>query len=132
MKNSHFAAEMLTDLAGVGGLDDVDFGDFVELAAEAAKDPVGMAGSPAPEGYDPGDVYEALVSDRVVRDMQRSTERISGYFAARDAARHASAREGVMAASGASAEAYDAALAADAEGDPSPLLAMRTKYMSTI
>ena len=37
-----------------------------------------------------------------------------------------------MSANGANDEDYEAALAADAEGDPSPLLAMRTRYMSTI
>ena len=64
--------------------------------------------------------------------MERAAQRIEAYFGARDETRHASARAGVMSANGASDEDYEAALAADAEGDPSPLLAMRTRYMSTI
>lgn len=128
----HFAARMMSDLYDADGLADMDFGEFTALAAEASRDPEGLSGGAVPAGYDPGVVYSALVSARLLGDMQASSERISGYFAARDEARHASARAGVMAASGASGEDYDAALAADAAGDPSPLLAMRTAYMSTI
>lgn len=128
----HSAARMLSDLYEADGLGDMDFGDFTALVAEAAADPEGLSGGPAPAGYDPGDVYEALVSERVAYDLEAATQRIGAYFGARDEARHASARAGVMSASGANDEDYEAALAADAAGDPSPLLAMRTRYMSTI
>lgn len=128
----HSAARMLSDLYEANGLGDMDFGDFTALVAEAAADPEGLSGGPAPAGYDPGDVYEALVSERVAYDLEAATQRIGAYFGARDEARHASARAGVMSASGANDEDYEAALAADAAGDPSPLLAMRTRYMSTI
>ena len=128
----HSAARMLSDLYEADGLGDMDFGDFAALAAEAAADPEGISGGPAPAGYDPGDVYEALVSERVAYDLEAAAQRIGAYFEARDEARHASARSGIMSASGANDEDYEAALAADAEGDPSPLLAMRTRYMSTI
>ena len=128
----HSAARMLSDLYEADGLGDMDFGDFTALVAEAAADPEGLSGGPAPAGYDPGNVYEALVSERVAYDLEAATQRIGAYFGARDEARHASARAGVMSASGANDEDYEAALAADAAGDPSPLLAMRTRYMSTI
>lgn len=128
----HSAARMLSDLYEADGLGDMDFGDFTALVAEAAADPEGLSGGPAPAGYDPGEVYEALVSERVAYDLEAATQRIGAYFGARDEARHASARAGVMSASGANDEDYEAALAADAAGDPSPLLAMRTRYMSTI
>ena len=128
----HSAERMLSDLYEADGLGDMDFGDFTALVAEAAADPEGLSGGPAPAGYDPGDVYEALVSERVAYDLEAATQRIGAYFGARDEARHASARAGVMSASGANDEDYEAALAADAAGDPSPLLAMRTRYMSTI
>ena len=128
----HSTARMLSDLYEADGLGDLDFGDFTALVAEAAADPEGLSGGPAPAGYDPGDVYEALVSERVAYDLEAATQRIGAYFGARDEARHASARAGVMSASGANDEDYEAALAADAAGDPSPLLAMRTRYMSTI
>lgn len=128
----HSAARMLSDLYEADGLGDMDFGDFAALAAGAAADPEGLFGGPAPVGYDPGVVYEALVSERVAYDIERAAQRIEAYFGARDEARHASARAGVMSANGANDEDYEAALAADAEGDPSPLLAMRTRYMSTI
>lgn len=128
----HSAARMLSDLYEADGLGDIDFGDFTALVAEAAADPEGLSGGPAPAGYDPGDVYEALVSERVAYDLEAATQRIGAYFGARNEARHASARAGVMSASGANDEDYEAALAADAAGDPSPLLAMRTRYMSTI
>lgn len=128
----HSAARMLSDLYEADGLGDMDFGDFTALVAEAAADPEGLSGGPAPAGYDPGDVYEALMSERVAYDLEAATQRIGAYFGARDEARHASARAGVMSASGANDEDYEAALAADAAGDPSPLLAMRTRYMSTI
>lgn len=128
----HSAARTLSDLYEADGLVDMDFGDFTALAAEAAADPEGLSGGPAPAGYDPGDVYEALVSERVAYDLEAATQRIGAYFGTRDEARHASARAGVMSASGANDDDYEAALAADAAGDPSPLLAMRTRYMSTI
>ena len=128
----HSAARMLSDLYEADGLGGMDFGDFTALVADAAADPEGLSGGPAPAGYDPGDVYEALVSERVAYDLEAATQRIGAYFGARDEARHASARAGVMSASGANDEDYEAALAADAAGDPSPLLAMRTRYMSTI
>lgn len=128
----HSAARMLSDLYEADGLGDIDFGDFTALVAEAAADPEGLSGGPAPAGYGPGDVYEALVSERVAYDLEAATQRIGAYFGARNEARHASARAGVMSASGANDEDYEAALAADAAGDPSPLLAMRTRYMSTI
>ena len=128
----HSAARMLSDLYEADGLGDMDFGDFTALVADAAADPEGLSGGPAPAGYDPGDVYEALVSERVAYDLEAATQRIGAYFGARDEARHASARAGVMSASGANDDDYEAALAADAAGDPSPLLAMRTRYMSTI
>lgn len=128
----HFAARMLSDLYDADGLADMDFGEFAALAAEAAKDPEGLSGGPAPAGYDPGVAYSVLISARLLDDMRASSARISGYFAARDEAKHASARSGVMAASGVSDGEYDAALEANAAGDPSPLLALRTAYMATI
>lgn len=128
----HFAARMLSDLCEADGLTDMDFGDFVALSAEAAADPEGLFGGVAPAGYDPGAAYVSLIGARILHDMQEVSDRVSGYFAERDDARHASARRGIMAANGASDADYDAALAANAAGDPSPLLSMRTKYLDTI
>lgn len=123
---------MLSDLYEADGLNEMDFGDFAALAAEASRDPVGLLGGSVPPGYDPGLAYGALVSARLANDMRASSARIIGYFSGRSDAKHASARKGVMAATGASDADYDAALAADAAGDPSPLLAMRTAYLDTI
>lgn len=129
--SDHFAARMLNDLHDADGLDEMDFGDYVELVGEAVNDPEGLAGH-IPDGYDANVAYDALVSDRLSRDMASSLGRIVEYFNTRDQARHASARSGIIAANGAGDVDYEAAVFAKESGDPSPLLAMQTRYLSTI
>lgn len=129
--SDHFAARMLNDLHDANGLDELDFGDYVELVGEAVNDPEGLAGH-VPAGYDANVAYAALVADRLSRDMESSVDRIAGYFRSRDDARHASARSGIISANGASDSDYDAAVLARDAGDPSPLLAMQMNYLSTI
>lgn len=127
----HSAARALSDLYEADGLSNMDFGDFVRIVADAAADPAGLSGGAVPSGYDPASVYSNLVGKWIGDDLAASAERIGNYFGAREDARHASARAGIKAANGASDADYDAALAAKAAGDPSPLLAMQVKYMSS-
>lgn len=129
--SDHSTARELNDLYEVDGLSSMDFGDFVRLAASASADPAGLSGGSVPPWYDPETVYSDLVGKWIEDDLVETSARVGAYFGAREDARHASAREGIKAANGASDDDYYAALLEKEAGNPSPLLSMQMKYMSS-